>query len=593
MIVIVPIFLSSYFYIDNLSSNYRNQYITIVEDSLERFNNRITWKIENLSQISQYLSNDISLKEIIEFGDKNMQYIIIDVLINDIIPKIEFFNISNTDIYRIAIIHNNSYIPDKHNQIYYNKDLVEVFYADVKNNGISQFGDNLYIKPFHKKEVFTKYDIGKNEEPNMVISFCSPIFTLYRDKIIGYVQIDIIESNFFKDIVSIIPFDSKLIQIVDDSGNVIYPYFSEHQGQTNIPLSVLQGQNTININNTKHYIVKRKIEALNASCLVYLPKNHIKLEKSNILVFIYFLVISTVLSTFITYLVSKRFTHNIIKLTDNIEEIGRGNFNVSIDIPGCDEISRLGQGIYAMENKINELLRTIKYQNKLEQESIFKSLQNQLKPHFLCNSLNIIRTKAKMYGDEHTAKSIELIISYFQYNMSSMQKYISIKDEIKNAIDYIKLRNLIIDDEKRNINYQIHIESHLQGTLDSYYTLKFILQPLIENSIKHGFENASGNMIIIIALKEKDEGLIISVEDNGIGIPLEKLRDIEVSLSEVTHDKNFEDKMKGGLYNIKNRLLLNFGSKSSIHVSSYPNIGTCVEVVIPIIRNTQNGICDY
>ena len=243
-----------------------------------------------------------------------------------------------------------------------------------------------------------------------------------------------------------------------------------------------------------------------------------------------------------------------------------------------------------MENKINELLNSVVRMAENEREIAYSSLQNQLKPHYLCNALDTIRSEANQQNLPHIAQSVELIISYFRYNMSDMRRYVTLQSELKNAMDYVNINNLIINNSAYRVKCDVEFDDRISGRQKDYYVLKFILQPIVENSIKHGFKNVAGFAKIIIRVTGDKDNVAFSVEDNGDGMKKSVLEEIKRKLEDVRipHGDGEMEIDHMGLVNIKQRLQLNYGGKGIIEIESYAGVGTKVIVEMPIMTDISD-----
>ena len=130
-------------------------------------------------------------------------------------------------------------------------------------------------------------------------------------------------------------------------------------------------------------------------------------------------------------------------------------------------------------------------------------------------------------------------MNYFMYNTSKSNKFVSLKDELKNAADYIEIYNLI---GKKRIEYTIQVGEEIDGKLSEYRMLKLILQPIVENAIVHGFSKKDENCCIFFFLNLREGKVVISLEDNGAGIPEERLKELRSHLEEKTDDYAFSTK---------------------------------------------------
>jgi len=205
------------------------------------------------------------------------------------------------------------------------------------------------------------------------------------------------------------------------------------------------------------------------------------------------------------------------------------------------------------------------YQRKLATEAKLEALQAQINPHFLFNALNTVISFIRTKPD----KARELLINlseYFRHNLKNVGKYVTIEQELNNINAYLYI-------EKARFGDKLNVEQDIDKSVLSYYMPSFILQPIVENAVKHGIipKGEGGN--IKIKIKDEENYINFCVEDNGIGI---NKKEQENLLKE-----GFGKGVGIGLYNVNERLTTIFCKDCSLMVESKENIGTKVSFKIP------------
>ncbi|HOO76229.1 MAG TPA: histidine kinase, partial [Tepiditoga sp.] len=238
--------------------------------------------------------------------------------------------------------------------------------------------------------------------------------------------------------------------------------------------------------------------------------------------FVLFSILSTILlSVYFAYTASKKITTPINYLSDVAQKVSEGKINTDFKIiKSDDEIEILSETFSEMIESIKEHINTLKLQSEYEKkikEQELKILQSQINPHFLFNTLNIAMQLSIIENADKTSDFIEKISNMLRYNLKNINDIVSLKDEIdsvKNYMDILKIRFIKID-------YEIVINSE-----EALYTKvpRFILQPVVENSYKHGLREDSGKITIIVG--EEKNYIYVRIEDTGSGISEEKVDDI-------------------------------------------------------------------
>jgi two-component system sensor histidine kinase YesM len=263
-------------------------------------------------------------------------------------------------------------------------------------------------------------------------------------------------------------------------------------------------------------------------------------------------------------------TKNIHKLTSIVKNIKAGNFEIRAHIDSNDEVQHLAENI-------NSMLDRIKLLTEAERIAIYNALNSQVKPHMIGNALDMVSKSIGTKSKEEISSSLSVLTRYLIYNMRNTDPYVTLRDELANGRDYLDVYNLSCN---KNIKYSIDYDLNINNLLVSIRLPKFILQPLLENCIKHGFRDHKKAHYINITIVKENNRLLISVEDNGAGMDEETLLNVEKVIS------GHRDMVKSiGLKNIMQRMDLFFKGKCEISLISFPNVGTCVTLKVYYSNN--------
>lgn len=289
--------------------------------------------------------------------------------------------------------------------------------------------------------------------------------------------------------------------------------------------------------------------------------------------FILMLTSLLVLFTLITIVVCIYLSRSITKPISNLNETmqkASSNLQIVADQSDIEEINSLSYSFNQLIQKIDNLLKKIKEDAKLQRQSEIKVLQAQINPHFLYNTLDALNWKALQHQDTEMTTLIRSLCDFYRISLSNGDEFIPIKDEIKHVECYLKIQSIRF---KNQFTYDLEVEPHLL----SMYCLKILLQPLIENAITHGLRPLDYPGEIHIRIFTQENNIIMAVEDNGVGMSEQMLNEVKNGLSnQALH--------KYGLYNINQRIRLTYGETYGIHIQSQLNSGTKVTVTIPQIK---------
>lgn len=212
----------------------------------------------------------------------------------------------------------------------------------------------------------------------------------------------------------------------------------------------------------------------------------------------------------------------------------------------------------------------------------FLALQNQINPHFLYNTLEAIRGDALCAGLENIAEITEALSTFFRYTITETDNLVTLENELENVENYFMIQRYRFGEK---LKMEIHLPEREEDVLQLQLP-KLTLQPVIENAVFHGLEGKAEGGTVTIEVETTANRVMLSIRDDGLGIPEEDLSKINKKLNHVSVSYINEDKKKHGgiaLYNVCRRIKLLFGEEYGIHIFSIVNVGTDVRINIPII----------
>ena len=277
-----------------------------------------------------------------------------------------------------------------------------------------------------------------------------------------------------------------------------------------------------------------------------------------------------ILIVLLSYYIPLSITRPIRKLSEVTDQVAKGDLTVRSDIRTGAEVGMLSDSLNTMIDKINELLEQVKKEQIRLRKAEFELLQSQINPHFLYNTLDTLNWKAVKYKDEDMENLISSLCDFYRISLSDGNEFITIEQELHHVQSYINIQSIRF---KNLFRYTIDCPDELMN----YYSLKVILQPLVENAITHGLRPKGQGGLLNISIIEQGKDVVVYVNDNGVGMD-------ESTLSEVLSGLNNIDLHKYGLYNVNQRIRLTYGEGYGINIESEPGKGTCVKVVFPKFR---------
>lgn len=293
------------------------------------------------------------------------------------------------------------------------------------------------------------------------------------------------------------------------------------------------------------------------------------------------ILVSCLIVVLISFWLSHRITRPIIRLRRSMKQAEMGSYHPIEKEQTNDEIGGLVHSYNKMIRTIKALIEDVYMAEIKQRQAKLTALQNQINPHMLYNTLESIRMKALVNDDEETAGMIKILARMFRLALGKEGKRHSVKNELDYTINYLQLQNMRFDN---TFEWVIDIpDEMLECSI-----IPLIFQPIVENSINHGFIDYSRKLTITITGGwTKDGDILFRISDNGIGMASDKWMEIQQSLKEAGTNKTKleqegESAEKGlGLQNISERIKLHYGNMYELTMMSESMHGTTVEILIP------------
>lgn len=277
-----------------------------------------------------------------------------------------------------------------------------------------------------------------------------------------------------------------------------------------------------------------------------------------------------VLTTFLSYYIPLSITQPIRKLTEVTKQVAKGDLSVRSDVRSGVEASMLSDSLNTMIDKINELLEQVTREQSRLRRAEFELLQSQINPHFLYNTLDAIIWLAESGEQKKVVNMVGSLSDFFRTSLNQGKDIITIREELQHVRSYLEIQQVRYQDI---LKYEIQVPAELH----QYLIPKITIQPLVENALYHGIKNKRGYGRIIISGKKEADFFVIQIEDNGIGISEDRLLQVRDGI----RDKVLTGKDMYGLYNVNERIRLNFGEKYGITIESTYQEGTTVSILLP------------
>lgn len=390
-----------------------------------------------------------------------------------------------------------------------------------------------------------------------------------KNEIIGFAVYNIFD-NSLKELIG--KSGSFNVVVTDKFGNVVVTTnenFKDNFGKAEKNLRKAEGYSVID--KEKYYVNKKEIYYSNLvlytiSSVGYVVDNFI--DKMIYIIIFFFTILAAMY--YAAKIIAEKKTKVIEEIVKAIENIKTGDLETRLNVDTNDEFGIIADSYNEMLLNIKKLIEINKEEAKHSAVMEIKQLESQFNPHFLFNTLEMLRYTIK-YDTSVANKIIINISSLLRFSIENKSSEVSLQRDLLYTKNYLDIQKYRFGE---NFDYEIKAEEGLEN----YYVPKLIIQPVIENAIKHGYTQVE-KMIIYIRVKTVKEKLIISVYNNGKEIEKEILDEIREKLK---NKKAEEFKNHIGLYNIFRRIQLMYGEKYGLRILSRKNRGTSVRVSLPL-----------
>lgn len=287
----------------------------------------------------------------------------------------------------------------------------------------------------------------------------------------------------------------------------------------------------------------------------------------------------------LVYILTRSVLKKLGEIKESMKEVANGNFDSRIEVTDADDISQLALAFNDMSQRISELMAELVEKERMRSnaelqvlEYKYRALETQIRPHFIYNALEVISSMAKIKGETEMIDIVQTISRYFRnITQSTTDQFITVQQEFDRLQDYTRI-------------YQFMHGDHLKTVFSARETARnamiptMILQPVVENSLKYGLRSQEEDSEIRVHAYTQDGKLLITIRDNGKGLTQEQMEKLEKG-------ETAESSSSGiGMANVRQRLKLIYGDKSSISFRNRTAGGVKVTIEIPFTYSEPDSL---
>ncbi len=402
---------------------------------------------------------------------------------------------------------------------------------------------------------------------------------IYDDKNGDYLGTAVIDLNFnlIDDMLDNVSLGEKgYMFITDEEGNIIYHpkheliYSGIREEAIELIVDSKDGYvTTMEDDREKHYIISTSdYSGWKVVGAVYVDELN-PYEEVTKQIYSLLIGLSLLLAILISIIISRRFLHPIKDLSEGMHKFKHGDLDTVVDIKEENEFGELAESFNDMTRRIKNLIEKNTRVEKAKRKFELKSLQSQINPHFLYNTLDSIIWMAEAQMNREVVEMTDSLAKLFRISINRGSEFVTVAQEIEHIESYLKIQKLRYGEK---LNYEINADPALM----TLRIVKIIIQPIVENAIYHGIKQLATPGMIWINLTDKDNLIEIVIRDNGAGMDEETL---EKLLN--PHEDMGSGKGGIGVLNVDQRIKLHYGEEFGISIESEVFEGTRVTMTLP------------
>ena len=440
--------------------------------------------------------------------------------------------------------------------------------------------NSLYIMPTHseinyyynsEKKVFT---MARNymDVSTMHAARTRRMGTLYLD--IDPSELEILEEGLNMGE------DSEIIVVDESDGTIIYSGDPEQMAQKDQTVSSilesLEGESGIYQTDSDIYAYC-SVENTGWKVLASMSRQNIKGMYLDSGRFVIGMLGAAALILAAFYGFSRYTSRPVRTLKEAMGRMQKGELDTRVDIHSHDEIQVLGEGFNEMAAHLQQYIDQVYVAELRQKDAELSALKSTIKPHYLYNTLEVIRMTAISENAPKASGLIDSLSKQLRYLIGNESDQVTLEAELENIREYF----YIVKVRYENL-YDLEID--VPADCLRLKVLKLILQPTIENAVKHGLRPKKGAGKVRVSALRKAECLCITVMDDGVGMTEQQVQEITDVLEQDTLGRQNGEKISIGIKNTYDRIVKNYGRDYGFQITSCENLGTIVEYTLPVLE---------
>ncbi|WP_036720458.1 sensor histidine kinase [Paenibacillus harenae] len=558
LFIIIPVLLVGYtaniIFTDSIQERTRE----INQGTLEQMKDNIGYKLKDMSRISGMLYFDNNLASYLRHYEEG--WVSYEATTKQLIPKIQTtIEAANNKMRLVVYLHNESLPEIYHN--YMNNDPLKAEGPLFDLYHITRLKDASWYKNYPKerygttlqwKQVEGDAKFGHISLLRRLVDTNNPILL----EEIGFVRISVRLTDLLESVDSEKIGKGTKIFATDENRNIMFS-----SGETDYKLGEALSEEKLD----GHWVIDEEIPQLGWHLVALVPTDMMEQATRKVRLWTFFISIACCIVFALAGLfISRFYSRKVSKIVRVLDSFQEGDFQKSIQFKGKDEFTRISVALNEMGRNIDELIHEVYETNIKKKEAELESLQAQINPHFLYNTLSSISRLAKFGEVDKLQRMVLDLAKFYRLSLNEGRTVIPIKNELEQVGAYINI-------QRTKFGEGLQVLFDIDPDILKFTTVKLILQPFVENALEHAWYGDHINIRIVGKLE--GEMVAFRVIDDGIGIHPETV----LQLFDPAESLN----VGYGIRNVDGRIKLHYGAEYGVSIVSKRGIGTSVNVTIP------------
>ena len=566
--IVIPVVLIGYTAHSMFTVSIRDRTQDIYRGTLEQMQDNIQYKMNDMSRVSGMLYFDTSLSSVLRHYEEG--WVSYEATTKQLLPKIQTTVEAANNRMRLVIYLHNTSLPEIY-RIYGDDDplgfdgiLFDLYHVQriQDRSWYKNYPEEVYGETMQWRQIERDGELGHISLLRRLVDTTSPL----EVNEIGFMRITIMLSELLESVDSKKIGEGTRIYVVNQEQRILFASGVTKEGDGDYLTGEL-------LSNT--WVIESDLENLDWQLVALVPTDIVeeysrKVKMLTIIISLACCVVFIVAGLFLSRVYSRKVSR-IVRQLDAFQE---GDFEKMVHFKGKDEFSRISVAINEMGQNIDELIHEVYMTSMKKKEAELETLQAQINPHFLYNTLSSISRLAKFGEVDKLQRMVLDLAKFYRLSLNEGRTVIPVSHELEQVTAYLNI-------QKTKFAEGLEVMYDVDPAILKFTTVKLILQPFIENALEHAWYGERIHIRIVATLE--GDCIDFRVIDDGAGFAPDTLQQLSDPMARMT--------LGYGIRNVDERIRLHYGEAYGVTIASGRGIGTTVRIVIPaVVEGEGDGV---